>query len=134
MAEPFPRMIERLFDAFNRRDTSTIVELCDESMEFYAVTGEEVGRGAPYMGPKGLDEYLDDVASLWEELLVTPREVESRGNRMLVRGQVYARSRDLGIRDVPATWIWEVADGRFVRGEVYVDSASAEARFGRPGD
>jgi ketosteroid isomerase-like protein len=131
MAETPLQRIERLFDAFNRRDAETIVELCDQRMEFFAVTAEEVGRAAPYIGPAGLDEYLDDVARVWEELLITPREVESEGNRLLVRGQVYVRSRDLGIRDVPATWIWETRGDRFVRGEVYVDSAAAEARFAR---
>jgi ketosteroid isomerase-like protein len=129
MAETAEQRIERLFEAFNRRDPATIAELCDEAMEFYAITGEEVGRSKPYIGPGGLDQYLDDVERVWEELLITPREVEYRGARLLVRGQVYVRSRDLGIRDIPAAWIWELSGERFVRGEVYADAAAAEARF-----
>jgi ketosteroid isomerase-like protein len=133
-------LVSRLFDAFNRRDVAEIVELCDESMNFYAVTGEEVGREDPYTGPEGLREYMDDVATVWEELLITPDEVEQSGDRLLVRGRVFVRSRELGIRDMPSAWIWELRDGRFVNGRVFIDpdeavqSFSLEAEPGHPRD
>lgn len=129
MVEAPHELIERLFEAFNRRDQAGIVAVCDEKMEFYAVTAEEVGRTEPYVGPEGLRDYLADVAKVWEELLITAKEVESRDNRLLVRGRVYLRSRDLGIRDLPACWIWEVRDGRFVRGRAFVDQRLAEEHF-----
>jgi ketosteroid isomerase-like protein len=129
--------IERLFDAFNRRDAETIVELCDEEMEFFAVTGEEVGRGAPYTGPDGLHAYLSDVATVWEELLVTPKQVEQKDNSLLVQGRVYLRSRALGIRDMPTAWIWDTRDdGVFIRGRVFIDPQEAIRLFSledRPG-
>jgi ketosteroid isomerase-like protein len=129
MDEAPHELIERLFEAFNRRDRAGIVAVCDEGMEFYAVTAEEIGRTDPYVGPEGLHDYLADVAKVWEELLVTAKEVESRGNFLLVRGRVYLRSRDLGIRDLPACWVWEVRDGRFVGGRAFVDQQVAEAHF-----
>ena len=55
--------------------------------------------------------------------------VERRGGSLLVRGRVYARSRQLGIRDVPVAWIWDLADGRFVRGEVFRDPEEAVRRL-----
>jgi ketosteroid isomerase-like protein len=123
-------LVERLYEAFNRRDPEEIAGLCDERMEFSAAsTSEAVGRDAPYVGRQGLQDYLRDAASVWEELLVTPSEVEVRGERLLVRGRVYARSRELGIRDIPAAWIWEVREGRFVRGEVFPDPTLATERF-----
>ena len=131
MDERFHEMIERLFDAFNRRDVAEITALCDEGAEFYAVTAEEVGRSDPYVGPEGLRDYLDDVATVWEELLITPKEVEQAGESLLVRGRVYLRSRALGIRDMPAAWIWDVRDGRFVRGQVFIDLEAASRRFSR---
>jgi ketosteroid isomerase-like protein len=123
-------LVECLFDCFNRRDENGIAELCDDEMEFFpTVTAEVVGRNAPYTGPAGLHDYLDDVAQVWEELTITPSEVKQRGPRLLVRGRVYARSRDLGIRDMPVAWIWELRDDRFVRGEVFPDPEQAERRF-----
>jgi serine phosphatase RsbU (regulator of sigma subunit)/ketosteroid isomerase-like protein len=123
-------LVERLYEAFNRRDSAEIVALCDPAMEFFPVgTAEEIGRDAPYTGPEGLSEYLDDVERVWDELQVTPSVVESRGGSLLVRGRVYARSRPLGIRDVPVAWIWDVEDGRFVRGEVFRDTEEALQRL-----
>ena len=85
----------------------------------------EVGREAPYVGAEGLRDYLDDVATVWEELLITPER--GRAARRLAPGQgrVYLRSRALGIRDMPAAWIWELREGRFVRGEVFADPEEA---------
>ncbi len=123
-------LVERLFDAFNRRDGDQIVALCDEGLEFFpVVTAEAVGRDAPYVGPDGLRAYLADVAEVWEELLITPSELQSRDDTLLVRGRVYARSREQGIRDLPAAWIWQVGEGRFLRGEVFPDPEQATARF-----
>jgi ketosteroid isomerase-like protein len=124
-------LVERLFDAFNRRDAAAITELCDDTMEFYAVTAEEVGRGDPYTGPEGLRDYRDDVATVWEELLITPRDVEQKGGSLLVRGRVFLRSRALGIRDMPTAWIWELKDGRFVEGQVFIDPEEAVRTFSR---
>jgi serine phosphatase RsbU (regulator of sigma subunit)/ketosteroid isomerase-like protein len=124
------QLVERLFEAFNRRDPEEIVALCDESMGFFPVgTAEEVGRTAPYVGPEGLHEYLLDVDRAWDELLISPKVVERRGGSLLVRGRAYARSRHLGIRDVPVAWIWDLAGDKFIRGEVFRDQAEAAARL-----
>lgn len=129
IVEEHRELIQRLFDAFNRRDADGIAAVCDEEMEFFAVTAEAAGRVGPYAGHEGLRNYLADVSQVWEELLITPREIEHRGDRMLVRGRVYLRSREIGIRDMPTAWIWEVAGGRLVRGEVFVDPVDAALRF-----
>lgn len=123
-------LVERLFEAFNRRDTEEIVAICDPGMEFFPIgTAEQIGRDAPYIGPAGLSEYLRDVERAWDELLITPNVVERRGGSLLVRGRVYARSRPLGIRDIPIAWIWDLADGRFTRGEVFTDPEDAVRRL-----
>jgi ketosteroid isomerase-like protein len=130
MGEDHRRLVEQLYEAFNHRDPEGIVAVCDEEMEFFPYeTAGAVGREAPYVGREGLREYLADAARLWEELLVTPREVEQIGDQLLVKGRVYVRSRELGIRDMPAAWIWGIRDGRFIRGEVFPDPSAAEERF-----
>jgi len=132
--EPAPEhereLVDRLYEAFNRRDSEEIVALCDPAMGFFPIgTAEEVGRDAPYIGPEGLNEYLHDVERVWDELLITPSVVERRGGSLLVRGRVYARSRPLGIRDVPVAWIWDLTGDRFIRGEVFRDPEAAVARL-----
>ena len=128
--EPEQELVERLYEAFNRRDTEEIVALCDERMDFFPIgTAEQVGRDAPYVGPEGLSEYLGDVERAWDELQIVPKVVESHGRSLLVRGRVYARSRPLGIRDMPVAWIWDLADGKFIRGEVFRDPEEAVRRL-----
>ena len=123
-------LVERLYEAFNRRDTAEIVAVCSEEMGFYPyATAEAVGREAPYSGTDGLNEYMADIALVWEELQIKANSVERRGETLLVRGRVYARSRELGIRDLPAAWLWGVKDGLFVRGEVFPDPEEAVSRF-----
>lgn len=129
MAEGHEALVGRLYNAFNYRDQAAIVELCSEQMEFFAVTAEEVGRAAPYVGPDGLRDYLADVDQVWEELLITAGRVERREDCLLVLGRVYVRNRELGIRDMPVAWIWQVRDGVFVRGEVFADPGRAIASF-----
>ncbi|HEX6753591.1 MAG TPA: nuclear transport factor 2 family protein [Solirubrobacterales bacterium] len=131
MADSYETLVRHLFQAFNQRDADAIVELCSEQMEFVSVTGGEAGRESPYRGRQGLRDYLADVEKVWEELLITPGRVERRGDRLLVLGRVYLRSRELGIRDMPAAWIWELGNDIFVRGEVFVDPDQALARFAR---
>jgi serine phosphatase RsbU (regulator of sigma subunit)/ketosteroid isomerase-like protein len=123
-------LVERLFEAFNRRDAKEIEAVCDEALDFFPVgTAEAVGRTAPYIGPSGVHDYLADVDRAWEELLITPTSIERRNGSLLVRGRVYVRSRELGIRDVPMAWVWDLADGRFVRGEVFPDPDQALLRL-----
>ncbi len=130
MSDSRMALVERLYDAFNRRDSEEIVALCDEEMGFFpVVTAEAIGRDAPYVGPDGLRAYLADVAEVWEELRITASELQCRGDTLLVRGRVYARSHELGIRDLPVAWIWEVSEDRFVRGEVFPDPEQATTRF-----
>jgi len=129
MPESHRALVERLFDAFNRRDVAAMVALCDPGLEFFPVTAEQIGRASPYVGPHGMREYLEDVGGIWNELLILPNQIESRGARILVRGRVYLRSHELGIRDMPAAWIWEVDADRFVRGEVFADPEQAAIRF-----
>jgi ketosteroid isomerase-like protein len=123
-------LVARLYDAFNRRDAEEIVELCDETMEFFPIgTADEIGRDAPYVGPDGLNEYLADVERAWDELLISPKVIEHRGRSLLVRGRVYARSRPLGIRDMPIAWVWEHTGPKFTRGEIFLDPEEAVRRL-----
>jgi serine phosphatase RsbU (regulator of sigma subunit)/ketosteroid isomerase-like protein len=127
--DAYEALLGRLFHAFNQRDAVAIVALCAPEMEFLTVTGAEAGHEAPYRGPDGLRQYLADVERVWEALLITLGTVERQGSRLLASGRVYVRSRELGIRDMPVAWIWDVEDGLFVRGEVFADPAEAAARF-----
>ncbi len=118
-------LIERLFDAFNRRAGAEIAALCHEEVEFAPMTGALAGRTTAYRGREGLVEYLGDVERVWEELLVTVHDTYVEGELILAAGRVYARSREIGLRDLPVTWHWRLKDGLFLYGRVFDDPAEA---------
>ncbi len=122
-------LVERLYDCFNRRDEAhrRALRRADGVLpRRHRRSGRprrplrRPGRPARLPGRRGpgLGRAADH-----------PERGRARGETLLVRGRVYARSRELGIRDVPVAWIWEVRDGRFVRGEVFPDPEQAVARF-----
>ena len=119
-------VVKAMFAAFAARDLETVLTLADPDIEFTAVTGELAGRTDPYQGHEGLRAYFRDVAEVWEELRLTPREFRPARDLVLVTGKVSARSR---VRTVSGStgWIWKVRDGKVVYGRVYASAADAIA-------
>lgn len=122
-------MIGELYEAFNRRDFEAVAAMCDPNLEFLPVTARSQNEGEAYRGLEGLRRYFEHVEEAWDELLITAERAEARGEWILVTGRVRARSKDAGIRDLPAGWLWRVRGGRFVSGLVFEDPSDAEKAF-----
>ena len=114
------------FAAFAARDLDAVLALSAPDVEFTAVTGEHAGRTKPYRGHEGLRQYFRDVAAVWEELRLTPRDFRSSGDRILVTGKVSARSRSRTVTGSTG-WIWRVRDGKVTYVRVYPSAADAIA-------
>ena len=119
-------VVRATFAAFAARDIETVLALADPDVEFTAVTGEHAGRTAAYRGHDGLREYFRDVASVWDELRLTPRDFRASGDRILVTGRVSARSRSRTVTGSTG-WIWRVRDGKVTYVRVYASAADAIA-------
>src|SRR5215208_3368497 len=100
-------VVKAMFAAFAARDLETVLTLADPDIEFTAVTAEHAGRTDPYRGHEGLRQYFRDVAAVWEELRLTPREFRAQGDLVLVTGKVSARGRGRSITGSTG-WIWRV--------------------------
>ena len=119
-------VVKSTFAAFAARDLKAVLALADPDIEFSAVTGGQAGRTGPYRGHDGLRQYFRDVVSVWEELVLTPREFRSSGDLILVTGRVSARSRSRTVTGSTG-WIWRVRDGKVVYVRVYASAADAIA-------
>jgi ketosteroid isomerase-like protein len=119
-------VVKAMFAAFAARDLETVLTLADPDIEFTAVTGEHAGRTDPYRGHDCLRAYFRDVADVWEELRLTPREFRRAGELVLVTGKVSARSRGRTVTGSTG-WIWQVRGGKVVYGRVYASAADAIA-------
>jgi ketosteroid isomerase-like protein len=121
-------VVKASFAAFAARDLDAVLALTAPDVELTAVTGEHAGRTEPYRGHDGMREYFRDVASVWEELHLTPREFRASGDVVLVTGKVSARSRSRTVTGSTG-WIWRVRDGKIVYVRVYASAADATAAF-----
>jgi uncharacterized protein len=121
-------VVKAAFAAFAARDLDAVLALAAPDVEFLAVTGEHAGRTQPYRGHDGMRQYFRDVASVWEELRLSPREFRGSGDMILVTGRVSARSRSRTVSGSTG-WIWRVRDGKIAYVRVYASAADATAAF-----
>ena len=124
-------VVERLYDAFERRDAGALAALVDpDAFVFWAPgTGDMAARGGPYRGRDGLGEYLADVTRLWQDLRAEPHELRENGDVVVVTGRVYAWGVGRVI-DAPAGWVWRLRDGLVVEGKVFDSRREALAAAG----
>jgi ketosteroid isomerase-like protein len=118
-------VVKEVYAAFAARDIDRVEALLDPDVVFIAVTGGIIGRTEPYRGYQGMREYFSDVARVWDELVLTPREFEEVGDAIPVTGRVSARSPSRMISGSTG-WVWRVRNGLVVYVRVY--SSAAEAR------
>jgi ketosteroid isomerase-like protein len=119
-------VVREVFVAFADRDVERVLALVDPDVVFTAVTGGVVGKAEPYRGHEGMREYFRDVADVWDEIVLTPREFRQVGDAILVTGKVNARS-PARVVSGSTGWVWRVRDGRVVYGHVYPSAADAIA-------
>jgi ketosteroid isomerase-like protein len=119
------QVVKAVFAAFAERDVERVLELMHPEVEFTTVTSDYAGRTEPYRGHEGIRQYFRDVALVWDDLRLTPREFREVGDCILVTGRVSARSM-ARIVDGSTGWVWRVRDGRVVYGRVYASAGDAE--------
>jgi len=119
-------VVKATFAAFAARDLQAVLALSAPDIELTAVTGDQAGRTDPYRGHDGMRQYFRDVAAVWEELRLTPREFRAEGDLILVTGKVSARSSSRTVSGSTG-WIWRVLDGKVVYVRVYASAADAIA-------
>jgi ketosteroid isomerase-like protein len=121
-------VVRAVFAAFTARDVEGVLVHSSPDVEFSSVTGEHAGRTDPYLGHDGLRQYFRDLAEVWDELRIVPRDFRQDADRILVTGRVSARS-PARIVAGSTGWIWRVSDGLVVYARVYPSAAEATAAF-----
>ena len=118
-------VVRQAFAAFERRDPALIVAICRADIVFEPVTAQIAAAGEPYRGHDGMRRYLEDVASIWQELRPAPDAFyEREGGIVVATGRVYAWGAGRVV-DAPAGWLWRVEDGLLTYGRIFETAAGA---------
>jgi ketosteroid isomerase-like protein len=114
--------LRRSFDAFNRADFDTAMEIAHPEIEFVPPGGQSSLRGAD-----ALRQWMEPDA--FEEQQIQPREFRVNGNKVLVRQHGRARGAESGIElDIEAWTVWTLDDdGLVTRVEFYLPHQETEA-------
>jgi ketosteroid isomerase-like protein len=118
------RLVRAAFEAFDKRELSTLIELTDPEIELFAPTAALANEGRCYRGHSGIARYLHDVERVWISLSVEPEKFREVGNHVVCLGRTRARARDGLEVDSPAAWVWELRAGKLRWGCVYADPGS----------
>jgi ketosteroid isomerase-like protein len=108
-----------MFAAFAAGDTARMLAIADPGIVVAAgPLAERTGRSSSYRGHEGLSELLRDLAKIWDDLRVTPREYRHLGGAVLVTATLSARSEGAMLLGSVA-WIYRVRRRRVVSIEVF---------------
>jgi ketosteroid isomerase-like protein len=114
-------VVRGIYDAWNERATSQLIQLFDEAIEIRL----NVMMG-PYSGRDGVLRFVDDVMADWSELSMTIEDAVAGGDRVVVavREDGIGRSSRVRITSIEHH-VWTLRDGRAVRGVAYPSRAKA---------
>jgi ketosteroid isomerase-like protein len=124
-------LVERLFEAFARRDVDAVLELMDPCVRFMPVTAHMARGGKAYEGHDGIRQYLADASALWLELELLPRDFQAVLGVVVVIGEVRARGPAGEIR-TPTVWTWKLHGDLIVEGTVHADLDPPRQALGYP--
>jgi ketosteroid isomerase-like protein len=101
MSEENVETLMRGYEAFNRGDTSELLELAKEiatpDVEWGA-TGAFPGVEGMYRGPEAMQEWMNVIRSEWEDFRVTLDEVlQDEGDVLVVTELLRGRGRESGV-------------------------------------
>jgi ketosteroid isomerase-like protein len=118
----------RAWDAFNRGDYETLLELIHPEIEWRPAQGPGGPEGTVYRGREGYRQWIyDDVIPVWEFFRGENLELrELPDGRVLILGHLRGKGRGSGVDvSVPFGQIADVRDGMAYRLTGYLDHESA---------
>lgn len=118
-AEDPVAIVTAAFDAFARRNLPEMEALCtaDFVLRSYA-TSRLVERSEPYRGHDGLHAYVRDVATVWQELTLTPLTIRTAQDSVIGFGRVEGRRPGERVLD-SLMWVVRLRDRLIASIEVF---------------
>ena len=96
-------LLERAYDAFNRRDLDAFLALMDSDVELIPFERALEGGGA-YRGHNGVKSWWNDAFAVLPEFRVEPQEIQDHGEWTLARGLLRGQGAGSGAGFERVVW------------------------------
>ena len=130
MARDHEQLVDRAYDAWNRRDFAALRSLIHPDMVLVqdsAIPGAEVVEGRDALG-----HWLEAFADTWEHFHLTAEETIAAGDRIAVIVRVEAKGKVSGIElDARVGHLVTFADGKVLNWQTFNDPQGAIEAIGQ---
>ena len=119
-------VVRRAYQAFKDGDAEALIAVADPEIEFGT---SAAAPGGTYRGHPGIRRYMKEVEGAfgdrWDAEI--ERVAEAGENRVVLVARVFGRGRAGEPLELHVGHVWELRDGRLLRGTVYLDPEAALA-------
>ena len=120
-------LLEQSRDAFNARDPEAWIEAWNTDCEWHPFLTARDEADLGYHGHNGVRAWFEDVDEMFSEIHADLSRFREIGNRLLVLGEMEARSRTTGEPVASeVAWVVEARGERLQRGWSYGSHAEGE--------
>ncbi|HTA31918.1 MAG TPA: nuclear transport factor 2 family protein [Solirubrobacteraceae bacterium] len=124
MSQQNVELVERLIDAFNRRDVDAFAEITTPDFEW--TTSVMAVEGEIFWGREGIDTYFERMRDAWDEFRGLADEVRDLGERVLWSGRLKGRGRVSGVPvNTPLDVLYDFHGGKISRMHSFLDHDEA---------
>ena len=114
MSQENVETVQRLLDAFNKRDVAAFADTTTTDFEW--ITSMAAVEGEIFTGRKGIETYFGRMREAWEEFQVVAGELRDLGERVLWLGRLDGRGRVSGAPvSTRLDILYDLRDGKISR-------------------
>lgn len=119
-------VVARAYEAFKALDAEALIELCDPEIEFGT---SAAAPGGTYRGHPGIRRYLKEIEGAFGDRwdAEVERVTDVGGDRVILIARVFGTGRAGEPLELHIAHVWELRDGKLLRGTVYLDPSDALA-------
>jgi ketosteroid isomerase-like protein len=115
--------VRKAYEAFKRGDAEALIAVADPEIEFGT---SAAAPGGTYRGHAGIRRYMKEVEGAfgdrWDAEIERVAEV---GDRVILIARIFGEGRAGEPLELHIAHIWELRDGKFLQGTVYLDPHEA---------
>lgn len=117
-------VVNQAYQAFKRQDAEGLIALAHPDIEF---GGSAAAPDGLYRGHDGIRKYMADIDGAFghEWDAVVERIADAGDDRVVIVARIFGPGKGAVSLDLHVAHVWELRDGKLLRGTVYLDPEAA---------